>query len=55
MVDLQPEGFALASTVNMSSKKKELLSTAMKRTSEWFGFPTSLSFFGSFPFVSYTS
>lgn len=34
MVDLQQEGIA-PTTVNMSSKKKELLSTAMKRTSEW--------------------
>lgn len=35
MMDVAQEE-ASASTVNMSNKKKELLSTAMKRTSEWF-------------------
>ena len=48
MVDLQQESIA-PTTVNMSTKKKELLSTAMKRTSEWSALPTSLfSFFLSF-------
>ncbi|XP_009782405.1 BTB/POZ domain-containing protein SR1IP1-like [Nicotiana tabacum] len=36
MVDLDSEGTEQPSTVNnMSTKKKELLSTAMKRTSDW--------------------
>lgn len=35
MADIAQEE-AVTITVNMSNKKKELLSTAMKRTSEWF-------------------
>lgn len=35
-VELDQEETAPTSTTNMSSKKKELQSTAMKRTSEWF-------------------
>ncbi|KAF3440847.1 hypothetical protein FNV43_RR19133 [Rhamnella rubrinervis] len=35
MVDLDQKEAAAPSTVNMSTKKKELLSTALKRTSEW--------------------
>lgn len=35
MVDLDQEESALIVSANMTSKKKELLSTAMKRTSEW--------------------
>lgn len=36
MVELDQDETAPTSAANMSSKKKELLSTAMKRTSEWF-------------------
>lgn len=36
MADPEPENPGLSSSLNMSSKK-ELLSTAMKRTSEWYG------------------
>lgn len=35
-MELDQEETAPTSTTSMSSKKKELLSTAMKRTSEWF-------------------
>lgn len=47
MVDLDQEQ-AASTAVNMNSKKKELLSTALKRTSEW---STSFIFFylHSFP------
>lgn len=36
MGDAEFEGTGQPTTSNMSNKKKELLSTAMKRTSEWF-------------------
>lgn len=51
MVELDQEETAPTNTVNnnMASKKKELLSTAMKRTSEWFD---SCIFFG-FIFLLY--
>lgn len=35
MVDLATEHTVPSDAANMSTKKKELLSTAMKRTSEW--------------------
>lgn len=47
MADLDHEKIVQQpATSTVSAKKKELLSTAMKRTSEWFLFPTLL--FSSF-------
>lgn len=49
MVDLDQDQQAAPTAVNMNSKKKELLSTALKRTSEW---STSFIFLSLFSFSS---
>lgn len=44
MVDLDQEETSPYTTADMSAQKKELLSTAMKRTSDWLGY-YALSYF----------
>lgn len=43
-MDLDQEETSPPTTANMSAKNKDLLSTAMKRTSEWFAFSLCLFF-----------
>ena len=42
MGDAEFQAAGQSTSPNMSSKKKELLSTAMKRTSEWFDLLSTL-------------
>ena len=53
MVDRDQEEKATPATSDMAMKKKELLSTALKRTSEWYMFLNfQNSFFGVSAFIN---